>query len=396
MMLPAAIVCALLAQPVTEPVPVDAVLEAAAEAYRQAPTAERVTLTVREGGRERTEGLVLRLAPAKPGSSRAGLLGLELGKFRVWVGDGRLVVAHADVHDAVVVLPAESRSVGDVLEAALPSLLLPELAALDGGLRNGELGPMVPEVAWDSAEVTTLADRGTLAAVGVTDRGGAELVLDVETGRIVSFAAPLVDSDARIEVRCRPIEPGDPESWRIETAGLAKVATVRELLASPAPIAVGGVLSAFPVEEQTGEPWSIDAMFTGSAAPECAALLVCRAGCDADPLDEADATLTRLEQELTRPAGPMLPAQVRRLAWRPIVVGEPGEDDRARWADRAPLVAWSPGRTIDRLAPESQAVVVVVGEDRRVAAIIDASDAAEIGRAVRALFPEPVDPRSEE
>jgi|GEM_PF-2807512 len=396
MMLLPAIVAVVLAQPVTEEVPVEAALQAAADAYRAAPTAERITLTVREGPRERTESFVVRLDPAKPGSSRVGSLALEFGKFQAWMGGGQLVVRETGVDDALVVRQVEARSASEALEDVLPPLVLPGLAALGGGLERGDLGPLVPPLVWVWAEVESGAGHDTVTINGTCDAGPEEVVLDAKTGRIASFSVPIAGSDAWLEASCRPVDPGDPASWRIETQGLAKVASLRELLTPPAPIAVGDVLSAFPVEDGTGEPWFVDSLFAGSGAPEYAALLVYRAGCDAGVLDATGTTLTKLEQELTRPGGTMLPAQVRRMTWRPVVVGKPGDEDRSRFGERKLLIAWSPARTIDRFGLDAQAVIVVVGGDRRVAAIIDAGDTAGIERTIRALMPKPANQHGDE
>ncbi|HRJ50268.1 MAG TPA: hypothetical protein PKU91_07030, partial [Phycisphaerales bacterium] len=276
---------------VAPPVPApDVAWRRVAESYRTGPVGERVRIGVMTarpsrpmpddpdaaaieeflrrggpGGEEQRGVVFLRIAdPAAVAAARDGLgepslpmavtspvralltgrvVLLEMGDLRVHAEPGRLMIARRSVPGGVVLRTLDGPITIDHLREVMPPIMLPQLAlALGTEDGNEPLVPGLPPVEWETSQRIRESGRPRLVIRG---RGGSaagdwrvEAVIDEATHRLsrVVLTGPAPGSGAGpagVEWFISPIDPGDPASWRIDTAGRIAVDSIDKLRSAP-------------------------------------------------------------------------------------------------------------------------------------------------------------------
>lgn len=198
-------------------------------AYRAGPTAERMTVSVRQGTRPVSRGeLVVRIDPGRatdnaPAPARAAV---EAGPLRMTAGEGAVRVIMPANPDTVF----ERRHGGPLsvmaLSSALPPTPLPQLA-LATAPDERDLDRLVPWVRverWTSARLHTVSEPAVYRLEGEGPEGTLRLEADGRTGRLRSLVAQVAQGEVviAIEVAALPDAalPAGPEEDRIVVSAL--------------------------------------------------------------------------------------------------------------------------------------------------------------------------------
>lgn len=351
------------------------------EAYDRAPFAERASVTLADTTGRITQFDTLLRRGVFEGVTHTAL---ELPSLRLHHADGELTAERsAGVNPAVVFrVTGVSGHFTQALAPHVPAMPMPQLWRFDDGGRctDAALG-MIEAVAFDAADRTLTARTGS---------GPLTLTLDA-ADRILSLDAPL--GAGRIRAEYEAIDPGEPASWRIATAGRWVVGRLAQLTPPRSPIVPGiqlgdlnlmtpayqGVkLSEFQDRERVRQagPWIV--------------LLFCRADAEAAVFELAEAVASSLWRRAADEIAGLEADDVARywLGHRTLVVAVSGEleilpEQMARLAERSPrgvplLIGTEPARTIDRLAAPAALTAVLVDPARTVGAVVPV-ETAETG-----------------
>jgi hypothetical protein len=300
------------AKPAVEPVslPVEAVFRDMAEAYRGEPTADRITVALREPGRTAQQGaIVVKIAhenpppahtpaptstqPGAPGTNEPGveppaqpaepaevpapvlIAAVELGQLRLYIHGRELTAAmtsNPTCYFQTTLTPpptpdGEPAPTGTVepLLAALARVIGPvpalplALAEFAPGGALPVLTPYTPDITWTSAttRINTPGDPITLTGQG--RHGPAKLLVDSKTLRPISLTAMISARETVLELTLSAREPDDPRGWGIDTAGRVRVDSITKLgkrleKPVPAPAEVPAETPAAPPAEPPADP----------------------------------------------------------------------------------------------------------------------------------------------
>lgn len=308
------------AKPAVEPVslPVEAVFRDMAEAYRGEPTADRITVALREPGRTAQQGtIVVKIAhdppppahtraptpapthtpgptePEAPGINEPGveppaqptdpaevpapvlIAAVELGQLRLYIHGRELTAAMTSNPTCYFQTtltppttpdgePAPTETVEPLLVALarvigpVPALPL-ALAEFAPGGALPVLTPYTPDITWTSAttRINTPGDAITLTGQG--RHGPAKLLVDSKTLRPISLTATISARETVLELTLSAREPDDPRAWGIDTAGRVRVDSITKLgkrleKPVPAPAEVPVETPAAPPAEPPADP----------------------------------------------------------------------------------------------------------------------------------------------
>lgn len=404
------------AQVLDQPIGVDprVPLEEARAEYRAGVTADAVEVTVRPpSGPPRTERIVVRIDAAGIGDGdTARRVLLELGPLTVFAGGGRIVAVHAGEPGLYWRTEYDGPLGPGVFGDTLPPLPVPQLtlAAPDEGAFRVPI-PHAPAVEWLSA---TLDPTGRTPVFVVSGRGEAGLVsatFDAESHRLSRFRAefpsPSGSGVTLLELRCRAIEPGNPERWEPDGAGRQRVAMLADLRGDRTvpPVTPGGTVPDISLLTAVMEAWSLAealraATAASPAAPPPAALLLFRVPADRERAARIETDARAGLEAIRALRSPADGAPGSRFIARSGVVVELRDYSaawfdaiRRRWGaedDGGLLWASSAASTIDRFSREADALVAVVFHDRLLSVVIPldgrSADAAAIADELRSAL----------
>ncbi|GAB4555565.1 MAG: hypothetical protein Tsb0013_18370 [Phycisphaerales bacterium] len=183
------------------------------QAYRVAPIAERVTMTVDHANQRESELVVFACQPLD--GFREPELSIDLGEIEIWTrppgdaeeGPGKVRVAHALDYRTYFEAPSSAGTTLDTLRGALPPLMLPQIAFTLGG----PLFPGVDEVSWiEASEERPIGSPPRVTLTGVAGDAEIELVLEADdTPRLLLARLEAQPGPVEVTVRCEPIEPSE-------------------------------------------------------------------------------------------------------------------------------------------------------------------------------------------
>lgn len=160
---------------------------------------------------------------------RGPVLMLELGDLRVHA-DRRAIRVWVDQPGSPVFeAPADGSNVLDLLAAHLPPLTLPAVSA---ALGQGVAGAWLDAIEWRPyADIVQPPGEEAIVRLrgASVDGREAELVLDAETGRLLSLRAPMPEGDGEVHLRFTELDPGDPGGWSRGSNGRPRAASLDEL-----------------------------------------------------------------------------------------------------------------------------------------------------------------------
>jgi hypothetical protein len=368
-----------------EPVPVALALQDLTDAYSAGPTADEISARVTYRGLDRTEGLsqayTVRIDPDPETRSLRRVL-LELAPLRAYFGDGRMVVVSTSAPDKYYEAAFHPPLTNATVQQLLPPVPAPQLV-IASGLRAqdaADLTPYTPAVSFSSAIASTRVRPPVMLISGTSNTGPVTLMVDVQSGRLSRFTADIGGPQpTSIELSCRAAEPGDPAQWSPDISGRQRVADLSELRPSPPlPLKAGDRAPDLSFSHPEQRVWSL--LETMGANPDRPVALVLwrwsreaqRADAAMKAAQGASRVISRLGGEFPRHAGPGFAAVTLELAdYTGVLLAELGRRWKSGAAD-APELYWSPSaaRSIDRFAPEADAVLVVIAPDRRILSII--------------------------
>ncbi|MFM9996025.1 MAG: hypothetical protein ACKVU4_09505 [Phycisphaerales bacterium] len=410
---------AVSAQVLDQPIGVDprVPLEEARAEYRAGVTADAVEVTLRPpSGPPRTERIVVRIDAAGIGDGdTVRRVLLELGPLTVFAGGGRIVAVHAGEPGLYWRAEYDGPLAPGVFGDMLPPLPVPQLtlAAPDEGAFRVPV-PHAPAVEWLSATLDPAGRTPVFVVSGRGEAGPVSATFDAESHRLSRFRAefpgPSGSGVTVLELRCRAIEPGNPERWEPDGAGRQRVAMLADLRGDRTvpPVTPGGTVPDISLLSAAMEAWLLsDALRAATAAspavPPPAVLLLFRAPADRERAAaiEADARIGR--DAILALRNPADGAPASRFMTRCGVVVELRDYSaewfdaiRGRWGGRANdgglLWASSSASTIDRFSRDVDALIAVIFHDRLLSRVIPLdgrqADAAAIADEVRgALTP---------
>ncbi|MFN7396562.1 MAG: hypothetical protein ACK5UW_06405 [bacterium] len=282
------------AKPAVEPVslPVEAVFRDMAEAYRGEPTADRITVALREPGRTAQQGtIVVKIAlenpppahtrahtpaptpaptptpgptePEAPGINEPGveppaqptdpaevpapvlIAAVELGQLRLYIHGRELTAAMTSNPTCYFQTtltppttpdgePAPTETVEPLLVALarvigpVPALPL-ALAEFAPGGALPVLTPYTPDITWTSATTRINTPGDAITLTGQGRHGPAKLLVDSKTLRPISLTATISARETVLELTLSAREPDDPRAWGIDTAGRVRVDSITKL-----------------------------------------------------------------------------------------------------------------------------------------------------------------------
>lgn len=198
----------------------------AVAAYRAKPTADRISVSVRDESRgTRRDEYTVRLSPAE--GERPESMLLELGSLRVFASQGQVLAWL----DGVRTTYWRGKYQGELdvvtLSRLIPPVSLPQLTALRGGEDVGVVTMFAPDVAWTAAAITGLDDEARVRVDGRAGDMAAQMIL-MPTGRFVSLSVTIAPGTI-VDLKMTPIEPGDPAEWKPDLTGRQRVETLAEL-----------------------------------------------------------------------------------------------------------------------------------------------------------------------
>jgi len=312
-----------------------------AEAYRDGPLADRVSLSVGNG--DHAGGAAEIIVHIDPD----GAVLLEMGALTLWAGEEMVEGVVESNRGAYFAAPRAGRPIHHVLWRHLPWTPLPQPGlAFDSAPQAPDVLPFAGPFSWETGQVD---DDGSLfAAHGESPQAAVTLIADVETARL-RRAAVMRRGDARTDrLRVEPIDPGDPSQWRPDTSGRRAVSTLADLALIEPEIDPGDPAPEILLLTLDGRPWRLS-----EAAGDPAALLLFRA-------DTPGAGAGREALERLAERHPTLVAR-----WAVVL----DQRDRSLFQRRDALAEeWGPEllwtvaheSTIDPFAPNSGAAILLV------------------------------------
>ncbi len=331
----------------------DARFEAMSEAYRAEITAERVTVRYTDRSGTTAETITVRVKP------EWGAV-VEFGGLRAFVSRHVLVVIPENDRKRAFVAPVGG-DISGALATHLPGVPAWQVAAaLDGPESIARMWPLSAAV---SPPLIIAGDDGRLRFASV----------DLGEGRGVRLSVEAVDA-------------GDTEDWMIDLSGRRRVGNVAALtaktpLAHTERVRVGDDAPTLLMLSLDMRPWVLSARDAGAAA-----IVLCRS--------QTAGVAAGYGAALDVAEDPEAP-----LGFTPVlgVCGEPFagaaidhlDELRRRWGDGAKWTV-SQETTIDRFAPDAEAVLVLIDAFDSVRAIIPldgrGGDQAELAGEIRAAL----------
>lgn len=382
-----AITIAALLQPLSDAIPEPAplsdpvsIIASVCNANQSGTTADRVRITTSSA---RDDARVLTMTFRRSVTDETTLTRVDLPEV-VFFHDGQVLRAERvgeGNHVVVFETDASSTFVEAISEVA-PVWPMPRLWSIDaqGHVRDPALGLVHFQSAMIDGSIATL--------VGQSPAGDVTVLVDTNANSILSIEAPL--RDGWFACSFTPIEPEDPESWRIKIDDRWVVHRLAQLALTGPPIEVGVTLPDLRLltPDYEGIALSdIQSLEQIRRAGPWVVLLILRA-------DASNQTYTQ--------AG-----EVARGVWSDAAteIAQLGRDNAARYwlghrclvvavtpdldilpdrvseiAKRSPpgvptLISTEPEMTIDRLEPDTPLIAVLIDPQRTVGAVVPIENA---------------------
>lgn len=396
-----------------QPVPTEVIIDDLRESYARL-FAEEVVVRFRAPQLgERAETFSIRVDPGPDPETRPARVLLELGRLRVLFAGGRMIAVNEAAPDHFVLEPYEGPITPELVARLLPPLPLPQLAL--ARVHNDMLATLTPytiDIRWSDGmldagsrpPIMGLRGSGALAAGGSGGVVGVELLANADDARLMRIRVQMRagNGESVLDLSMRPIESGDPATWSIDTTGRERVASLADLrpLARAGPIAIGSPVPDLTFTRADASPWSLysalraaEALVPPGQEPRPVALILVRLPAGQMEADRRLRAASAGYAALHSPqAAGVAAASVAAAGITPL--GEFNRDRldaaRATWQNLTASIRagardellWghSPSQTLDLFDPGANAVLVLIGYDRRLRDVIplDDADSADI------------------
>lgn len=405
--LAAALLAVLSASARAQPVELDPelVITDARAAYLEAPTAEELTVVLRPNGLSaaasgaRRERYITRLDPGPAGGPRPARAVIELGSLKAFLEHGAVTVTHEADPGAAMVTAVPGPPSPAALAAVLPPVPWPQLALVDESDPDfTNPTPYTRGVRWLDALLDPSTNPPTATVTGRSQTGPITMTIHAETGRLLRLSAQIAaDPPTMLDISVTPVDAVDPAAWGLPADGRQQVGSLNQLGSrTRALVRPGDLAPEITLLGPDLEQWSLSAAMIATERPRAVAVLLFRLPDEAselaDVLDDAAVGRDALRaaasgpDELSSAAGAVMNlgsftrGGFETLAREWAALREPARlgVDELRWTSSAQ-------QTIDRLAPGSNAVLVVVGADRRVRAVVRLDGLADDDAAAAAI-----------
>jgi hypothetical protein len=228
--------------PDPEPLAPALVLDDLRSAYSQRPAAEDIQVRLRAPGQgERSETITVRTDP-EPGAHALRQALLELDRLRVYFGGGEMIAISLSAPDRYYRATYTPPLTPEVVWSMLPPVPAPQivLAGAPDIERPIDLSPYWREVVFTSAAANLNTRPPAVIAAGTCRAGPISIGVHPRTARLLALNARMTgpDGDRVMELNIRPLDPGDPGSWRPTLEGRTPVASLvqlRAVAAAPGP-----------------------------------------------------------------------------------------------------------------------------------------------------------------
>lgn len=397
--------------------------------YRSSVIAERVSISTNEeeaarGDPART--VVVRIFAGVAPNRVDRVLRVDLPDLVIYAISGRVIVTRPSDPTGYVEWLIEGPPTLAALDALLPPLALPQLALAIGDESVTRPTPFGNTESWELKPAGGPEEELAVHLLGTGPEVMTELVFDALADRLAEFTIRSAPgrSGVAVHARCEAIDAGAVRSWAMSPEGRTRVASIAELRAPPSELRVGDVLADLSFQDGQQVGWSLAGATAGARDDDLAVVLLFRplpegggeispdvaAGIRAMQRCWRQSTLRRAERE-SREGGPALPRlllargvavfeleaftreKLARLhsSWTEAVASDAKPDVRP--PPGASSLLWTPTgvSSLDRLAPDSRGVLLVIGADRTIRAVVrldgrardDATVNAELDEAVK-------------
>jgi hypothetical protein len=354
----------------------------------------------------RTEMFTVRMAPGDDPGRGPARLRLELGPLRIVYAGGQMTAVSQSAPEFYFRQRYEGPISPSLLARTLPPLPVPQLA-LAAGNDVAFSAPSVytPSVGWVSASLDADARPALMTMIGTGPGGNVEIIANADTARLmrVLLQVRAAGAEAAMELSMRPVDPGDPEQWLIDTAGRTPVSSLSQLRPQvrTGPLTPGRDVPDIGFTASDNTRWSLYSALRASGAaaapgrePAPVALILFRLPIGEEEtraqLRQAAAALqaVRAQQQSGRvfdvavagvtQLGDFNPDRVgaARAAWNNMQTGA-GSTDL--------LLGYSSSQNLDLFDPDAWAALVLIGGDRRLQRVvrIDGLDQRQIAEQLR-------------
>lgn len=392
--------------------------------YRSGPFAERVTLTLNDEppAADLDRAVLVRVFAGVSPTRQERAVRIDLPDLLLYAIAGRIVATRPSDPTGFVEWPIEGPPTLAALESILPPLALPQLALALGDDALTRPTPFGAVDSWELRAPTSPEPSTLVRLIGTGSSTITELVFDAITDRITEYTIKPAPGrpGTTVHARCDTIAPGPVKSWIVSVDGRRQVRTIDELHTPPSELKVGDVLPALSFQDRQQARWSLADSLAGAKETDLGLLLLFRPTPNGDgPITpDVAAGFNALQhawrksvlKNAERQSGPLNreTPDSKLLFARGVAVFDLEAFTRDRlerlhgtWAASAtsttsdpkpavrppPDVAsllWTPTGTssLDRLAPDARAVLLVIGADRTIRALVRldgrASDEAAI------------------
>lgn len=376
--------------------------------YRSGAVAQRVTFLLNDedaapGNAERS--VVVRIFAGVSPAAADRAVRIDFPDMVVHCSAGRMVVTRPSDPSGYAEWPIDETPIVPMLERVLPPLALPQLALAFGDPDFARPTPFGDVASWRLEPVPGVEAEVLTRLIGTGNDATTELVFDGVTDRLSAFTIKPVPGRAGVEVRarCEAVDPGPRSSWAIGLDGRTRVASIADLRTTVSELGVGDVLSDLSFQDRHDVRWSLGAAMAGAVDPDVGVLLLFRPdpGSDGGISPDVAAGIAALQtcwrrsvlRDAERESGGTNSVRSRLVLGRGVAVfrleafaREGLERLFVSWADEAESqskhgvrtlpgaqgLLWAPTgvSSIDRIAPDSRAVLVVVRADRTIRAIV--------------------------
>lgn len=398
-------------------------------AYRGGSIAERVTFTINDDAPEDAgRSVVVRVRSGASADFSDRCIRLELPDLVFFAVHDRAVAIRPSDPTGCIEWPSAGPPTPSLLASVLPPLALPQIALAFGEDGVSQPTPFGSVDAWEIKPVSSNTSGTLVRLVGVGPEATTELVFDAMTDRLTEFTIKPAagQAGAIVRGRCESVAPGPVKSWAIGVEGRRKCRTFDELRVPPAELKVGDTLADLSVQDRVQNRWSLADNLANGRGVDVGLLLLFRPDPSGDGAITSDvklglramercwrlAALQRAQRDESS-ANPEIPGialargvavfelqaftleRLERLhgSWgESTLAGGPQSPSSVRPPPDLSSLLWTPTgvSTLDRLAPDARVLLIVLGSDRKIRALVRldgrSNDPASVDAELEAIF----------